>query len=144
MKESPSPAKLTLSPITNLFKESFLNHIPLKSSKPDGEKLDANLLKSFYSITLDTYCDIVLGAPCPVPRSCSVWNDCTPDQKCVDDDSEDGFHCENQDCSFVVDGDNHKSYKFTNPGVEVTVSIPAESSNCHLRVFAVGGGGWGG
>ena len=144
MKESPLPVKMTLSPITNLFKESFLNHIPLKSDKPDGEMLNANLLKSFYSVTLDTYCDIVLGAPCPVPRSCSIWNDCSPDlSTCVDDESNFGFHCQNI-CLFVVGEEHQRLYTFTDPGVEVTVSIPKESSNCQLRVFAVGGGGRGG
>ena len=88
---------MTLSPIKDLFKAYFLNHIPLDENKPIGEKLDANLLSSFFNVTMDNYCDIILGAPCPVPRSCSIWNDCSADQKCVDDDSETGFHCENQD-----------------------------------------------
>jgi len=143
IKESPSPVEMTLSPISELLRAPFLNHIPLDQDKPDGEKLDAGLLKSFYDVTLDTYCEIVLGSPCPVQRSCTIWNDCNPDQTCVDDNSEAGFHCENRECNFVVDRVIKKFDGFSKPKEEVTVHIEDWVHKCKLRVFGVGGGGEG-
>ena len=94
--KTPSSMKFVLTDITNLFTPNNINHIPLDEFDPDGEKLDAALLKSFLQLSVDRYCNIVLGKPCPVPKSCSIWNDCSPGQRCVDDASTDGFHCKNE------------------------------------------------
>ena len=45
IKEAPSSAKFTLTDITNLLTPLNLNHIPLDPDNPDGEMLDAELLR---------------------------------------------------------------------------------------------------
>ena len=96
VEKNPSPVKMTLSPITDLLTEQSLNHIPLDPSNPNGEMLDADLIKSFYTSNMGNYCEVMLGGPCRPVKGCSVWNDCHPDSFCEDDDSDAGFHCYNK------------------------------------------------
>ena len=97
IRKAPSSMKFVLTNITNLLTENNINHIPLDQFDPDGEKLDAALLKRFLLLSIDRYCEITLRKHCPVPKSCSIWNNCLAGQRCVDDSSESGFHCNNED-----------------------------------------------
>ena len=97
IRKAPSSMKFVLTNITNLLTENNINHIPLDEFDPDGEKLDAALLKRFLLLSIDRYCEITLRKHCPVPKSCSIWNNCLAGQRCVDDSSESGFHCNNED-----------------------------------------------
>ena len=99
IRKAPSSMKFVLTNITNLLTQNNVNHIPLDEFDPDGEKLDAAKLKWFLKSTVERYCNITLGYPCSrsPPKSCSFWNDCPPGFRCVDDSSESGFHCTNED-----------------------------------------------
>ena len=74
--KEPSSVNAVLKEIVELFTPHNLNHIPLDPSNPDGEKLDADLLREFHHVSMERYCDIMLGEPCPVAKSCAIWNDC--------------------------------------------------------------------
>ena len=90
--KQPSPVDFRLASIANLMNTNNLKDIP-------GEKLDANLLKNYIQDTMENYCDIMLGAPCPVAKGCHIWNDCDIDEICVDDgSSERGFFCRRCQC----------------------------------------------
>ena len=97
-KVSPSPVDFRLESITDLFTTINLKDIPLDPNDEDGEKLDANLLKTYHQDTMENYCDIMLGAPCPVVKGCHIWNDCDIDEICVDENSERGFFCRKCQC----------------------------------------------
>ena len=92
-KSSPFPAEFKLASIVELFTERNLNHIPLDPDDPTGEMVNATLLKELHQQTFDTYCDLVLGEPCPVEKSCHIWNDCKTEETCIEDRSEKGFTC---------------------------------------------------
>ena len=48
-----------------------------------------------------------------------------------------------EDCSFVLDGEQHQFYMVTDPATEINIHIPLsfEADDCQLRVLAIGGGG---
>ena len=95
IRKAPSSMKFVLTDITKLLTRNNINHIPLDELDPDGKKLDAASIKRFLRFTIERYCNITLKEPCPPPESCSIWNNCTVGQRCVDDSSaENGFHCE--------------------------------------------------
>ena len=92
-KVSPFPADFRLAPIANLLTINNLKDIPLDPNDEEGEKLDADLLKNFFQDTMEEYCDIMLGEPCPAVKGCHIWNDCNVWDTCEDDNSEKGFTC---------------------------------------------------
>jgi len=48
------------------------------------------------------------------------------------------------DCSLQYNGESHRSLMFTKPGLDINVTTPPfTSSECQLRVLAIGGGGKG-
>ena len=97
IRKAPSSMKFVLTNITNLLTQNNVNHIPLDEFNPDGEKLNAPKIRRFLKLTVERYCNITLGYPCSPTKSCSFWNDCPPGFRCVDDSSESGFHCTNED-----------------------------------------------
>ena len=114
IRKAPSSMKFVLTEITTLLTGKNINHIPLYESDPDGEKLHAAKLKRFLKLTMERYCNITLGYPCPAPKSCFIWNNCSVGQRCVDDSSaEAGFHCINEDfyrkgIFLIIFGSKHK------------------------------------
>jgi len=92
-KVSPSPADFRLKSIGEILTSENLRNIPLDPNNEEGEKLDADLLKNFFQDTMEKYCDIMLGEPCPAVKGCHIWNDCNVGDICIDDNSEKGFVC---------------------------------------------------
>ena len=114
IRKAPSSMKFVLTNITNLLTQNNVNHIPLDEFNPDGEKLNAPKIRRFLKLTVERYCNITLGYPCPAPKSCFIWNNCSVGQRCVDDSSaEAGFHCINEDfyrkgIFLIIFGSKHK------------------------------------
>jgi len=124
---NPSPADFRLVPIASLMKQNNLQDIPLDPNDEEGEKLDADLLRTYYQDTMDEYCDIMLGKPCPVVKSCHIWNDCNVGEKCEDDNSEKGFKCKKGSAILITGGaysPSHMSAEIFLPWNSTSIALP--------------------
>ena len=95
-KKNPSVTKFKLTPISNIFEDQDeqLRKIPLNPEDPDAGNLDPELLHSFFSNVTLNYCVMKLGDSCPDAKGCAIWNNCSPGENCIDDETEEsGFKC---------------------------------------------------
>ena len=94
VKENPAPSKFELTPIYSLLTHENLKDIPLDPENPDSERLNGPNLKEYLIFGLyKRYCEVMLGRACEGMQGCSWFNDCKPEEECVEDDSEKGFRC---------------------------------------------------
>ena len=94
VKENPSPSKFELTPIYSLLTHENLKDILLDPENPDSEKLDGPKLKEYLIMGVyRRYCEVMLGRACEGMQGCAWFNDCKPEEECVEDDSEKGFRC---------------------------------------------------